>query len=100
MGSRDDRVKLSATVDFGQAELLPDPRNLTGWRLLVDGVDQSYVDLGDPLRLDMMYARLLCSVVDAAGVPGGRLRALHLGAGGLTVARYAAAARPGSTQLA
>jgi spermidine synthase len=39
-------------------------------------------------------------VIDAAEPAGQPLRALHLGAGALTLARYVAATRPGSPQLA
>lgn len=99
MRHHDTRVRVHATVDFGEAELIPDSRNRHGWRLLVDGVDQSYIDLEDPLRLNMIYAQLFACVVDAAAVPRSPLRVLHFGAGGLTVARYVHASRRGSTQL-
>jgi spermidine synthase len=68
--------------------------------LLVDGIPQSHVDLGDPRHLELEYMRRLGHLVDLA-LPGGQpLRALHLGAGALTLARYVAVTRPGSSQLA
>src|SRR3989442_11629915 len=39
-------------------------------------------------------------VIDAASPAGQPLHVLHLGAGALTLARYVAATRPGSSQLA
>jgi spermidine synthase len=44
--------------------------------------------------------RLLGHLIDLAAPAGEPLRVLHLGAGGLTLARYVAATRPGSAQLA
>jgi hypothetical protein len=44
--------------------------------------------------------RRLGHLIDLAGPAGEPLRVLHLGAGGLTLARYVAATRPGSGQLA
>ena len=68
--------------------------------LLVDGVPQSHVDLEDPRYLDFEYVRRIGHVIDAAAPAGQPLRVLHLGAGALTLARYVAATRPGSPQLA
>jgi spermidine synthase len=67
--------------------------------LLVDDVPQSHVDLGDPWHLELEYVRRLGHLIDLAW-PGTPLQVLHLGAGGLTLARYVAATRPGSPQLA
>ena len=68
--------------------------------LLIDGVPQSHVDLEDPGYLDFEYVRRIGHVIDAAAPAGQPLRVLHLGAGALTLARYVAATRPGSPQLA
>ena len=68
--------------------------------LLIDGVPQSHVDLEDPGYLDFEYVRRLGHVIDTAAPEGQPLRVLHLGAGALTLARYVAATRPGSPQLA
>lgn len=81
-------------------ELLADLDRPGAWMLLIDGTPQSHVDLDDPRHLEFEYMRRLGHVVDLAGPPGAPLRALHLGGGGLTLARYTAATRPGSTQLA
>lgn len=70
------------------------------WTLLAGGYPQSHVDTEDPRHLEFEYVRRLGHVVDLAAPPGQPLRVLHLGAGALTLARYVAATRPGSPQLA
>jgi spermidine synthase len=68
--------------------------------LLAGGVPQSHVDLDDPRHLELEYMRRLGHLIDLAAPAGMPVRVLHLGGGGLTLARYAAATRPGSYQLA
>src|SRR5262249_56299509 len=70
------------------------------WTLLIEGILQSEVDLGDPRHLQIEYMQRLGHLADLAGPAGMPLRVLHLGGGGLTLARYVAATRPGSRQLA
>jgi spermidine synthase len=70
------------------------------WTLLIDQVPQSHVDLDDPEHLEFEYIRRIGRLLDATGPAGQPLRVLHLGAGGLTLARYVAATRPRSSQLA
>lgn len=84
----------------GRVELLADLDRPGSWMLLVDGISQSHVDLDDPRHLDLEYMRRLGHLIDLAAPAGTPLRVLHLGAGGLTLARYVAATRPGSRQLA
>lgn len=81
-------------------ELVPDPDRPSGWTVLADGFPQSHVDLDDPRYLEFEYIRRLGHVIDLAAPAGQPLRVLHLGGGGLTLARYVAATRPGSAQLA
>jgi len=83
-----------------RVELLADLDRPRSWMLLVDGVPQSHVDLNEPQYLDFEYMRRLGHLVDLAGPAGTPLRVLHLGGGGLTLARYVMATRPGSAQLA
>ena len=87
-------------VDSGLAELVADRDRPDAWTLLVRGTPQSHVDLGDPRHLEFEYVRRLGHLIDLAAPAGEPLRVLHLGAGGLTLARYVAATRPGSAQLA
>jgi spermidine synthase len=81
-------------------ELLGDLDRPGAWMLLVDGTPQSHVDLDDPRHLEFEYVRRLGHVIDLAAPPEMPLRVLHLGGGGLTLARYNAVTRPGSSQLA
>jgi spermidine synthase len=81
-------------------ELLADPDRPRAWTLLVGSTPQSYVDLDDARYLDFEYMQRLGHVVDLAAPEGGPLRVLHLGGGALSLARYVAATRPGSSQLA
>jgi len=100
-GRREARPSADSVESIhGRAELLRDADRRAAWLLLVDGVPQSHVDLDDPGYLDFEYVRRLGHVIDTALPPGQPLRVLHLGAGALTLARYVAATRPGSPQLA
>ncbi len=91
---------LAETERGNGTELLRDADRRAAWMLLIDGIPQSHVDLDDPGYLDFEYVRRLGHVIDTAAPPGRPLRVLHLGAGALTLARYVAATRPGSPQLA
>ncbi|MCD2441619.1 fused MFS/spermidine synthase [Agromyces sp. SYSU K20354] len=80
-------------------EFEADVFSASGLTLLVDGTAQSHVDPGDPTRLFFEYVRRIGHVIDAIGLPGSPLHALHLGGGALTLPRYVAATRPGSRQV-
>jgi spermidine synthase len=86
-------------IDFGTAEIEPDPTRAGGWLLRIDRVAQSYVDLVDPEHLEFVYMRRMAAVVDMAAPAGRPLRALHLGGGAYTLPRYLASVRPGSAQV-
>jgi len=66
--------------------------------LRIDGSEQSLVDPEDPGALDLEYTARLGAVVDAIAPAAQPVRVLHLGAGALSLARYAAWSRPGSEQ--
>ncbi|WP_030888078.1 MULTISPECIES: spermidine synthase [unclassified Streptomyces] len=94
----EDPIPVTRTVDSGTARLLPDIDRERAWLLTIDGSPQSYVDLDDPRHLEFEYARRVGHLLDLVAEPGAPLRLLHLGAGALTLPRYAAATRPGSRQ--
>lgn len=98
MAHRQRPARVEERTDSGVAVLVPDPDRPRSWTLLLDGTPQSHVDLDDPAYLDFEYVRRLGHVADLAAPEGRPLRALHLGGGGLTLARYVAATRPRSTQ--
>jgi spermidine synthase len=91
---------VQAEVASGVAELAADADRPRAWTLRVDGIPQSHVDLDDPEYLEFEYMRRLGHLADLAAPAGEPLRVLHLGGGALTLARYVAATRPGSGQLA
>jgi spermidine synthase len=97
MGRRALRGSISAPVASGRASLVPDPDLPAGWLLLVDETQQSHVDLDDPTHLVFEYVRRVGHVIDA--LPPGPLRAVHLGGGAMTLARYVSATRPRSRNL-
>ncbi|MDG4793600.1 fused MFS/spermidine synthase [Micromonospora sp. WMMD1082] len=80
-------------------ELAVDPSRPTGRTLFAGGVEQSYVDVADPTYLHFEYVRRMAAVADFAAPAGDPLDVLHLGGGALTLPRYVAATRPGSTQV-
>ena len=72
-----------------------DPRAVT---VNVNGVPSSYVHLDDPTVLAFEYMQQMACLLDA--LPAGPLTVVHVGAAGCSLARYVAAVRPGSRQLA
>ncbi|WP_341719755.1 fused MFS/spermidine synthase [Micromonospora sp. FIMYZ51] len=98
MGRRRDTDRIAERVDTGLAELMPDADRPGSWTLSLDGAPQSHVDLTDPTHLEFEYVRRLAAALDLVAPAGAPLRVLHLGGGALTLPRYVAATRPGSTQ--
>lgn len=98
MGRQRSADRAAVEVDTGVAELVPDPDRAGSWTLLLDGAPQSHVDLTDPTHLEFEYVRRLGAAIDLLAPAGAPLRLLHLGGGALTLPRYVAATRPGSTQ--
>ena len=85
-------------IASGSVELVvdrDDPRAVT---VHVNGVPSSYVHLDDPTFLAFEYMQQMACLIDA--LPAGPLSVVHVGAAGCSLARYVAAARPGSRQLA
>jgi spermidine synthase len=79
-------------------ELLHDATRETGRWLMVDGSEQSYVDLADPLHLEFEYVQMMAYVLQVVYGGNAPLVALHLGGGLCTVPRWLAATHPGSEQ--
>lgn len=86
-------------IDTGVGELVADPRNPSGWLLVVNGLESSYVDLSDPTWLEFEYVSWMGIAIDLVRAPEQPVRAVHLGGGGCTLPRYVAATRPGSDQV-
>jgi spermidine synthase len=90
------RLPVEVRTAAGPAVVSADRRNPSGRVLRIDGHDASYVDLDDPTHLPWAYVRRLGDLVDLAAPAGRALAMVHLGGGGCSLARYAAATRPGS----
>jgi len=82
------------------ASIEPDQFTEGAYVLSIGGAEQSHVNLAHPEEIFYEYLRRIGHVVDLAAPPGAPVKALHLGAGALTLARYIQATRPGSVQYA
>jgi len=82
------------------ATIEPDAFTDGAYVLSIGGAEQSHVNLDRPEEIFYEYLRRIGHLVDLAAPAGEPIRALHLGAGALTLARYIQATRPGSTQYA
>lgn len=79
--------------------LIPDHTRKGSWMVRIDGIDQSYVDLADPTHLEFDYMRRIGDHIDQHAPEGERLRVVHVGGAGMTLARYVATTRPTSPQI-
>ncbi|MEB7503128.1 fused MFS/spermidine synthase [Arthrobacter koreensis] len=86
-------------IDTGTCELLPDQFSSSGWLLKINGVHSSHIDLADPRELDFEYMRWIAALVEARFPADARLRALHLGGGACSMARYFADVYPNARQV-
>ncbi|BCW11113.1 spermidine synthase [Arthrobacter sp. StoSoilB3] len=101
MNSRDSGHAARFLRTSGQhATIDTDPLVEGSFILSIGGAEQSHVNLAAPGEIFYEYLRRIGHVVDLAAEPGSPIRALHLGAGALTLARYIQATRPGSEQYA
>ena len=91
--------RCDAETVYHCARVLADPQRATGRVLVLDGLRHSYVDLTDPTHLEFEYVQAMAAVSDTAFPPDRSLSAYHLGGGGLTLPRYLAAVRPGTTSV-
>lgn len=83
-------------IDSGTAEIQPDPYTPGAWLLLINGVQSSQLIPDDPQRLGFEYMRWIAIALGFRYAPEERLRFLHLGGGGATLARWGADRFPNS----
>lgn len=88
----------SARLSDGRTARIVPAAVTTGFELEVDGVAQSHVDPADPAHLHFEYVARMAALIDLVRMPGQPVRAVHLGAGAMTIPRYVAHTRPGSVQ--
>jgi len=81
------------------ANVVDDESRPGGRLLLLDGIRHSYVDLEDPTHLEFDYVGALAAVADTVRPAKVPLTAYHLGGGGLTLPRWLAHERPGTTSV-
>jgi spermidine synthase len=86
-------------IDTGTCELVKDRYLTHGWILEINGVPSSHIDLSDPTILEFEYMRWITQLMAGHFGRGTRLRALHLGGGACTMARYIAATYPNARQV-
>ncbi len=86
-----------AETTYHCARVEADPSREGGRTLVLDNLRHSYVDLDDPLHLEFAYVQALAASVDARWEAGRTLQAHHLGGGGLTLPRWLAATRTGTS---
>ena len=79
------------------AYVVEDPDREGGRTLWLDTLRHSYVDVDDPTHLEFSYARTMGDVLAAIAPEGQPLDVVHVGGGGLSLPRYLAATRPGTT---
>jgi len=92
-------------IDTGTAEIEPDPYGAGRYILRINGVPSSHIDLNDPKFLDFEYMRWM-EPAFTFGYPPERfdgrhrkLRVLHLGGGGCSMARWVAASYDNARQV-
>lgn len=90
-------VRCDLETAYHCARILTDPQRPSGRILELDTLRHSYVDIDDPKYLEFGYIKAIASAVDSYWPAGEPVRVLHLGGGGLTMPRYLAAERPGTT---
>ncbi|MDV7354920.1 fused MFS/spermidine synthase [Rhodococcus oxybenzonivorans] len=86
-------------IDTGTCELAEDNVNPHGWVLKVNGVESSHIDLTDPEHLDFEYMRWMADLIGSRWQRADRVRALHLGGGACSLARYLSAVYPDARQV-
>ncbi len=76
-----------------------DAQSATGRVLWLDTLPHSHVDPTDATVLSFTYTAWYGDAIGALAPDGRALRAMHIGAGGLTMPRYLRSEHPGSIQL-
>jgi len=84
--------------------LVPDPYNPGAWLVCKDGADQSWIDPKDPVRLEFDYMQRIAWLIESWAASRGlsvnhRIRVVHIGGAGMSLARWLAASRPTSAQI-
>lgn len=84
------------------SEVVPAPDDRRAFMVVNGRTEQSWVDPGDPLRLEFEYVQRIGEVLEEtvlARPAAERVRVIHVGGGGLTLPRYIEARRPHTAQV-
>ena len=84
--------------------MVPDENVPGAWVVCKDGADQSWIDPSDPKHLEFEYAQRIAWLIDDWATSYGfaddaRLRVVHIGGAGMSLARWLEATRPTSAQI-
>ena len=96
---RDELTATETSNPVQQPRVVPDPDRPGSWIVRIGSTDQSHVDLARPTLLEFDYMQRMAEAIDAYGEPGERIRVVHIGGAGMSLARYVAATRPTSPQI-
>lgn len=86
-------------TDTGTVRLERDPYSADAWTVFVNDVPSSHVDLESPDRLDFEYMRWMAALLSQRWPTPQRLRVLHLGGGGCSMARWVHVTHPDARQV-
>lgn len=89
--------RCAADTTYYCAAVRTDPADPAGRYLVLDDLRHSYVRLGDPAHLEFAYTKRFAAAIDTAFPQPRPVDAVHVGGGALTMPRWLAATRPGST---
>lgn len=87
------------STSHATVELATDKADPNGVMLLIDGAESSHLDLADPSHLVFEYMQQMMAVLEETTTTE-RLRAVHLGGAGCSLARAVEAQWPNSRQIA
>ncbi len=93
-----DRVATQPPPDRAE-RVIPDPDRPGAWIVRIGVTDQSHIDPDRPTMLEFDYMQRIAEAIDLWAPPGQRLRIVHVGGAGMSLARYVAATRPTSAQI-
>lgn len=86
-----------AETDYYCIQTEPDPENPQAEMLILDGGYNSDIDVSNPSYLGFPYEQWIAEAVRGIGAPHEPLRAVFVGGGAFTLARWLQAVRPGSS---
>ncbi|WP_026927265.1 spermidine synthase [Granulicoccus phenolivorans] len=81
------------------SRLVPDPEVPGAYYVRINRTDHSWIDPDEPTRLEFDYMQRIADALDVHRPEGERMRVVHIGGAGMSLARYVAVSRPTSPQI-